>query len=239
SENLYTELQVLAHREEYAAARAAQAVAQERERCARICDSAADVSYAWWKARADPNDQGAAHKAEELADAIRAGSPSPQPAPAGWPAREVLADTIRQGLHGTYHCGRVWSAWHVGTMSEDDFSPVDESDTPEELADSVLALLAAAPQPPSAWRPIEEAPRDGTTVLLAAPGRVTAGDWHAEQWPTASEYHGSTGEYLGQYETGECVPAGWYSWDGGFTDENPPTHWQPLPPPPSAGEEKT
>ena len=85
-----------------------------------------------------------------------------------------------------------------------------------------------------AWQPIETAPRDGTTVLLAAPGRVTAGEWHAEQWPTASEHHSTTGEYLGQYETGECIPAAWYSWDGGFTDEDPPTHWQPMPAPPQS-----
>ena len=86
-----------------------------------------------------------------------------------------------------------------------------------------------------AWQPIATAPRDGTTVLLAAPGRVTAGEWHAEQWPTASEYHSSTGEYLGQHETGECIPAAWYSWDGGFTDEHPPTHWMPLPAGPQEG----
>lgn len=60
-------------------------------------------------------------------------------------ARQALIDVIAQGLSGTWHCLRVWSAWNVGTMSQDDFSPVDESDTPAELADAVLALLAAAP----------------------------------------------------------------------------------------------
>jgi hypothetical protein len=96
-----------------------------------------------------------------------------------------------------------------------------------ELLQRVVELEGA-----SAWQPIETAPKDGTTVLLAAPGRVTAGEWHAEQWPTAAEYHSSTGEYLGQHETGECVEASWYSWDGGFTNENPPTGWMPLPPAP-------
>lgn len=84
------------------------------------------------------------------------------------------------------------------------------------------------------WQPIETAPRDGTTVLLAAPGRVTAGEWHLEQWPTECEYHSSTGEYLGQHETGECIDAGWCSWDGGFTDVAQPTHWMPLPEAPNA-----
>lgn len=61
------------------------------------------------------------------------------------PARQALIDVIAQGLSGTWHCLRVWSAWNVGTMSQDDFSPVDESDTPAELADAVLAMLAAQP----------------------------------------------------------------------------------------------
>ena len=59
--------------------------------------------------------------------------------------RDALIDAITQGLHGTWHCTRVWEAWHVGTMSQDDFEPVDESETPTEIADAVLALLAAPP----------------------------------------------------------------------------------------------
>ena len=60
-------------------------------------------------------------------------------------ARDALIDAIAQGMHGTWHCTRVWEAWHVGTMSQDDFEPVDESETPTEIADAVLALLAAPP----------------------------------------------------------------------------------------------
>ena len=59
-------------------------------------------------------------------------------------ARDALIDAIAQGLHGTWHCTRAWEAWHVGTMSQDDFEPVDESETPTEIADAVLALLAAS-----------------------------------------------------------------------------------------------
>ena len=57
--------------------------------------------------------------------------------------RDALIDAIAQGLRGTWHCTRVWEAWHAGTMSQDDFEPVDESETPTEIADAVLALLAA------------------------------------------------------------------------------------------------
>lgn len=79
-----------------------------------------------------------------LESAANAGA-SPQAAvPA--PSKATLAQVLRDGLAGALYCNRTWSAWQVGTMTEDDFSTVDESDTPEELADVVLALLAARPQ---------------------------------------------------------------------------------------------
>lgn len=55
--------------------------------------------------------------------------------------REKLIDLIAERLSGTYHCLRVWSAWNVGTMSQDDFEDVGESDTPAELAEAILTLL--------------------------------------------------------------------------------------------------
>lgn len=81
------------------------------------------------------------------------------------------------------------------------------------------------------WQPIETAPKDGTEIILCGDGRVTSGQWVPERWPTASEYHGVTGEYLGQFETGQCLEAYWSSQDGGFTEQHPPNRWLPLPPP--------
>lgn len=63
------------------------------------------------------------------------------------PDVDALADKIAECLHGTYHCNRVWEAWHVGTMSQDDFEPVDESETPREIAEEIVALLASTPAP--------------------------------------------------------------------------------------------
>ncbi len=40
------------------------------------------------------------------------------------------------------------------------------------------AMLAAAPPPPSPWKDIESAPKDGTEIILAIPGGVTPGYWH-------------------------------------------------------------
>jgi len=70
--------------------------------------------------------------------------------------REALTDLIAEHLRGTYHCDRVWEAWRVGTMREGDFSPVEESDTPTELADEIITKLA--PQAPVAGQPAEPSP---------------------------------------------------------------------------------
>lgn len=66
------------------------------------------------------------------------------------------------------------------------------------------------------WQPIETAPKDGTQILLFWPyitqeGGVTTGHW---------------------YRAGEGVPDRWYSpIVNGYA--TPPTHWMPLPSPPS------
>jgi len=89
------------------------------------------------------------------------------------------------------------------------------------------------------WRPIETAPKDGTEIILyhpsetfegnQYPARVSAGAW-LEWTNTVSEYHASTGVYLGQSVQNEG--AMWMSNDGGFREDSPPTHWMPLPEPP-------
>lgn len=56
------------------------------------------------------------------------------------PTREVMRDLIAEVIGGdTYDCTRVWSAWGVGTMSEDDFVPVvEQEERLYELADAYL-----------------------------------------------------------------------------------------------------
>lgn len=55
--------------------------------------------------------------------------------------RQALIDLIEEHLYGVYHCGRVWSAWQVGTMSESDFSPARDSEFAPDLADAILSTL--------------------------------------------------------------------------------------------------
>ncbi|QZP24167.1 DUF551 domain-containing protein [Pseudomonas mosselii] len=81
----------------------------------------------------------------------------------------------------------------------------------------------------SGWQAIDSAPRDGTEIILRKGDRVTAGAWI--EWSKSEASFNSRGDYLGQdeYDSG----AHWASWDGGFCEDDEPTHWQPLPSPPT------
>lgn len=59
---------------------------------------------------------------------------------------EQIADIISSNMYGVYHCTRVWEAWSVGTMGEDDFESYAESDSPLELAELIVAALKPAPK---------------------------------------------------------------------------------------------
>lgn len=95
----------------------------------------------------------------------------------------------------------------------------------------------------SEWKSIETAPKDGTDILLAAlpqvyegqkiESRVTVG-----HWTTDDECRVDVGDCGGDCHCREYEYADptWISWDGGFTEENPPTHWMPLPSPPETEE---
>ena len=73
--------------------------------------------------------------------AIRLALYTSPPAPVSvLPSRDAMRDLIAETIGGdTYDCTRVWSAWGVGTMSEDDFvSFVDQDERLYELADAFL-----------------------------------------------------------------------------------------------------
>ena len=40
--------------------------------------------------------------------------------------KQKFYDLVSDTLDGFLLCNRVWSAWYVGTMSEDDFSPAGD-----------------------------------------------------------------------------------------------------------------
>jgi hypothetical protein len=59
-----------------------------------------------------------------------------------------LRDALTKALTSTYVCGRVWEAWNVGTMTENDFQPAAECDELlDELVHAVTTIPPAASQP--------------------------------------------------------------------------------------------
>ena len=67
----------------------------------------------------------------------------PAPVAVVLPEREAMRDIIAQAIGGdAYDCTRVWSAWGVGTMSDDDFIPIaDQEERLYEIADACLDEL--------------------------------------------------------------------------------------------------
>lgn len=100
------------------------------------------------------------------------------------------------------------------------------------VATYTFDALPAAP----GWRPIETAPLDGTPVLLFCPGMnnwnrlyglpdIVVGIW-ADDWP-GQGWLSDVGDIEGGYEsTGDYFVHARLA----------PTHWQPLPPPPTPKE---
>jgi hypothetical protein len=63
--------------------------------------------------------------------------------------REAVHQAVAEALgSGAYDCTRVWSAWQVGTMGEDDFCLLAENpDRVAEIADAAIEAIRAIPAP--------------------------------------------------------------------------------------------
>lgn len=60
--------------------------------------------------------------------------------------KEAVMDAIADALGQAYDCTRVWEAWGVGTMSQDDFHLVtDDAGRLGEIADAAIAAMRPAP----------------------------------------------------------------------------------------------
>jgi hypothetical protein len=97
--------------------------------------------------------------------------------------------------------------------------PLHETD--DDHHGRMVAAVTAALNPAAGWRPIADAPRDGTRVLLAWRGRPSAfiiGWWG----PKKSRFGVNYGDAWGKGDR----------WDDTFVDK--PTHFMLIPEPPPA-----
>lgn len=78
------------------------------------------------------------------------------------------------------------------------------------------------------WQPIETAPKSGTEILLSNGKAVQQGWWMHDEGGIV-EIRDTNGRYIGQDERDGYI--GWWDYGGGMQPE--PTHWMPLPPPPT------
>jgi hypothetical protein len=110
------------------------------------------------------------------------------------PLTDGVRDAVADSLGGAYDCLRVWSAWGVGTMGEDDFQLVtDDSDRVEEIAqaavDALPPLYAAAPDLLAALEAtVKEAEQAECEVWVD--NECPSGDAESvhRQWEASSEY---------------------------------------------------
>jgi hypothetical protein len=112
--------------------------------CMRCGDSYAATSFNAWRAHEfiARFDGYRAAFSSASAQPIAPSASQEQAVAAAAFTREALVDLIAEHLTGTYYCNRVWSAWSVGTMGQDDFEDVGESDKPSEIADAIMDLVA-------------------------------------------------------------------------------------------------
>lgn len=98
------------------------------------------------------------------------------------PSVEAQADKLRDAIHDAlaselscaYDCTRVWEAWSVGTMSQDDFEPITER--LDEITETVLnAIAIESGAQATAPAPTGEAQADDAPTYTTEPGESTAG----------------------------------------------------------------
>lgn len=108
---------------------------------------------------------------------------------------------------------RDFEHWYVGSAFDYVANPIGSQNCDLQWRAWLAATkdIAALSQP--AWRPISEAPRDGTAILLYEDDSVTTAWWY-KHWREGFWYTGY-----------DCAD------HGSFKVERP-THWMPLPAPP-------
>ena len=75
------------------------------------------------------------------------------------------------------------------------------------------------------WQPIESAPKDGTPIILLVNGVAIEGRWDDQSYPDKNIFYGD-----GEWDVISLPSHGCGCCSG---DDPLPTHWMPLPAPPT------
>ena len=165
--------------------------------------------------------------------------------------REGFLEALSQGTHHAMwallrRAMRQLDAWQkaYGAADPEWLPPAGDVQLMEDYAAFTSASTDTKSAPESGWRPIETAPKDGTEVLLwredcgVMIGCYTSPDAFLSQQEidrTCREHPEESDDWLFQED--------WFggSWqEGGWRLEGSevPTHWMPLPPPPTFPDHK-
>lgn len=73
--------------------------------------------------------------------------PTAQQHPYADAVREIMREALAEQLNDLYYCGRVWEAWQVGTMTQDDFSIASEvDDIVDNFVNAAMYAIASTAQ---------------------------------------------------------------------------------------------
>lgn len=109
---------------------------------------------------------------------------------------EEVRQAIAEGLRGLWGCGRVWSAWSVGTMGEDDFYAADESDECIDQMIHSISFLFSHSAATGKDRPTDDHLWDETIR-----DRDTYHEWADKLAEAISKHFGA---YIGEHSNTNC-----------------------------------
>lgn len=109
----------------------------------------------------------------------------------------ALRESVAEGISSLYGCGRVWNAWNVGTMTQDDFYGAGECDECiDQVMDAIRPYLAAQPAAAAPDAQAEPRPSDDALWDATIRDRDQYHEWADKLADAISKYFGA---YIGEH----------------------------------------
>jgi hypothetical protein len=156
--------------------------------------------------------------------------------------RDGVREAVAEALGNAYDCQRVWSAWNVGTMGQDDFTlTAEDGDRVAEIADAAIEVIGNFAMQTKV--PVSERLPEPNTKVLAhyfnklGKGRTVCAIWVPAKTRVSDSDIDEDFEFEYDDETDQFYwPEGWYeaieNWEEfGYLKvyEGEVAYWQPLP----------